>query len=151
MSGVLHASTTSWHKQLLWQQEKEQGTLLEKICHHTIMVTCWWESWPHVTEKAVVSQYAEVHGATPAAVGQEISTNRLCTTFQGKLSSDSSTGAIKMALWRKKTDIGPKIPSKVSSRNYLSHNYEKLCVTLSFTYRGALRKITCWLLIWNKV
>ena len=51
-----------------------------------------------ITEKAVVSKYAEVHGATPAAVMQEISTNMLRTTFPGQVSSASSTGAIKMAL-----------------------------------------------------
>ena len=59
----------------------------------------------HITEKAVVSQYAKFHGATRAAVGQEISTNRLRTTFRGQLSSDSSTGAIKMALWRKRQTL----------------------------------------------
>lgn len=66
-----------------------------------------------ITEKAVVSKYAEVHGATPTAVMQEISTNMLRTTFPGQVSSASSTGAIKMALWRKRQtlDPRPKIPS----------------------------------------
>ena len=34
----------------------------------------------NITEKAVVSKYAEVHGETPTAVVQEISTNMLRTT-----------------------------------------------------------------------
>ena len=39
----------------------------------------------NITEKAVVSKYAEVHGETPTAVVQEISTNMLRTTFPGQL------------------------------------------------------------------
>ena len=143
MSGILHASTTQRGKPSLvdinifsyttngstastqnWRcaqrkcgatltTRKSTGNLVgENLPSHNHGNKLMWKV-AHITEKAVASKYAEVHGATPAAVVQEISTNMLRTTFPGQLSSASSTGAIKMAFWRKRQtlDSRPKIPS----------------------------------------
>ena len=42
---------------------------------------------------------------------QEISTNMLSSNFPGQIGSDSSTGAIRMKIWRQRQVDRPKIPS----------------------------------------
>ena len=61
---------------------------------------------------AVLDNLANVPAATTKAVLQQISTNILASSSPGLLSSTSSAGAVKMALWRKKQKINPrpKIP-----------------------------------------
>ena len=63
-------------------------------------------------EVAVLDNLANVPAATTKAVLQQISTNILASSSPGLLSSTSSAGAVKMALWRKKQKINPrpKIP-----------------------------------------
>ena len=64
------------------------------------------------TENAVIKRYENVHGASPAAVLQDISQNMLNSNFPDQLSSASSSSAIKMRLWRQRKTINPtpKIP-----------------------------------------
>ena len=52
------------------------------------------------TEAKVVTQYANVEGALPSTVLQEISQNMLSSDFPGQLNSASSSGAIRQKLWR---------------------------------------------------
>ena len=65
------------------------------------------------TERKVISKYAGIHGAAPAAVLQEISSNMLGSSFPGQLSSASSSGAVRMSLWRQRQVLNPrpKLPS----------------------------------------
>ena len=60
----------------------------------------------------VLDNLANVPAATNKAVLQQISTNIQASSSPGILSSTSSAGAIKMALWRKKQRLNPrpKIP-----------------------------------------
>lgn len=60
------------------------------------------------TEKATIDKYSSIPGATTKTVLQEVSTNLLASNSPGLLSSMSSSGAIKMALWRKKQQHNPR-------------------------------------------
>ena len=62
-------------------------------------------------EVAVLDNLANVPAATTKAVLQQISTNILASSSPGLLSSTSSAGAVKIALWRKKQKINPRISS----------------------------------------
>ena len=62
-------------------------------------------------EVAVLDNLANVPAATTKAVLQQISTNILACSSPGLLSSTSSAGAVKIALWRKKQKINPRISS----------------------------------------
>ena len=61
---------------------------------------------------SVLDNLANVPAATTKAVLQKISTNILASSSPRLLSSTSSAGAVKMALWRKEQKINPrpKIP-----------------------------------------
>ena len=71
------------------------------------------------TEKAVLAQYAGVHGAKPATVLQEISHNMLSSNFPGQLNSASSSSSIRMKLWRQRQIVNPRPPLPTSFQDYM--------------------------------
>ena len=60
------------------------------------------------TEKAVIEKNANVQGALPSNVLQEISQSMLNSDCPGRIISASSKSAIKMKLWRQKQINNPR-------------------------------------------
>ena len=72
------------------------------------------------TEKAVIEKYANVQGALPSNVLQEISQSMLNSDFPGQIISASSKSAIKMKLWRQKQIINPRPELPKSFEEYMN-------------------------------
>jgi len=74
------------------------------------------------TENDIVAKYAGIQGALPSTVLQEISHNMLASEFPGQLSSASSSGAIRMKLWRQRQIINPRPVLPSTFKEYMETN-----------------------------
>ena len=86
---------------------KSTGNLVGDLPHH-IHGSQLLAALAKQTEKEVINRYATVEGVRATTVLQEISNSMMNSSFPGQIASASTSGAIRMKLYRQHQSINPR-------------------------------------------